>query len=93
MSIDQAIALIEALTGHENLPTGAGRKPKSPHALTAISILVGQNQVPDAQRITAFMQGSRVNGYPGAITSFVKTLRAAADALERVVPQEDKRVL
>jgi hypothetical protein len=92
MSIDQAIAFVEALTGHESLPTGTARKPKSPHALTAISLLVGQNQIPDAQRITAYMQGSRVNGYPGAITSFVKTLRAAANALEKVVPQEDKRV-
>jgi len=93
MSVDQAIAFVEALTGQENLPTGTARKPKSSHALTAISILVGQNQVPDAQRITAFMQGSRVSGYPGSITSFVKMLRAVANALEKTVPQEDKRVL
>ena len=93
MTIDQAIAFVEALTGHENLPTGTARRPKSSHALTAIAILVGQNQVPDAQRITAFMQGSRVSGYPGSITTFVKMLRAVANALEKVVPQEDKRVL
>ena len=92
MTIDQAIAFVEALTGYENLPTGTARIPKSSHALTAISTLVGQNQIPDAQRITAFMQGSRVSGYPGSITTFVKMLRAVANALEKTVPQEDKRV-
>lgn len=81
---DQGLAFIEALTGVDN-----GR-PKSPHARTILAAMLGQTSVPMAGDIVAWHNRKSVQGYPQRLTRTVQYLRAVADSLEQMLPQEDR---
>lgn len=90
LNADQALAFIEALTGME--PAGNGQPtPKSPHAHTTLAAILGQTNVPKAGDIAAWSNGRSINGYPMRLSRFIQYLRAVADALETILPGEDRR--
>lgn len=85
---DQAIAFVEALTGSVALgPTTSA--PKSPHAQTVLSGVLGSASLPYGTDIHNWASGKPVPGYPGKLAKFVRYLRATADALETLLPRED----
>ena len=88
---DQGLAFLEALTGLE--PDGQGNKvPKSPHARTTLAAVLGQTNVPLAGDIIAWTnsRGRSVPGYPQRLTRLIQYLRAGSDALEKLLPKEDR---
>jgi len=89
-SPDQGLAFVEALTGMEPDGRGGGT-PKSAHARTALAAILGQSGVPFAGDIMQWVNGNKnIQGYPMRLTRFVVYLRAVANALEQLLPAEDR---
>lgn len=86
---DQGLAFLEALTGLE--PDGRGNTvPKSTHARTTLAAILGQTNVPLAGDIIAWSNNKPISGYPMRLKRFVQYLRAVSDALEQLLPKEDR---
>ena len=87
---DQGLAFLESLTGLE--PDGHGNKvPKSTHARTTLSAILGQTNLPLAGDVIAWTNGRGMDGYPKRLNRFIVYLRAIADSLEKLLPKEDQQ--
>lgn len=89
---DQALAFIEALTGHEDIANNGeddSGRPKSPHAMTFLEAHLGSQQVVTRYRAWTAIQGNKFaapkNAQRKELVEFLRLLSGVVMALEEAL--------